>query len=494
VWAVSSPRTYGGWRRARGLGLGGLSGGQTVAALAGAGVLMVGATVDIRLLFVLGPPLAVVLGVMVARVDGVPLAHLAVARVRWRIAVARGWTRLDGGLLVHHPRAWQLPGVLAPMALVGTEDGMGGVYGLVWDRRTGWMTATIRVAATSTWLAGSDSEGWVASWGGWLASLGYLPAVRHVAVTVDAAPDPGMTLADSVLGALDPAAPPAARTLMADLVAAAPASAADVDTRVSITFDPKMIATRPDTVADAAVEISRLLVGLEGQLGGCGVTVLGRADAVEVAGMVRVAFDPSARGQVQRLTEGAARDGRALLRWADAGPVAAVETWDAYRHDSGVSTSWAWREAPRQQVHADVLARLLAPGPWPTRVTMLYRPMSAGAAARLLEQEVTAAHYRAAVKERTGRDASARDSADAVAAAHAAAEEAAGAGVVLMSLYATVTVTDEEELASAVADVEARADTAKIRLRRMYGSQAAGFAATLPCGICPPLLAGRWPH
>ncbi len=489
-----SARTYGGWRRARGLGLGGLSGGQTAAALAIAGVLMVGATIDARLLLFLGPPLIVALGVAVARIDGVPFVHLLAQHVRWRWAVLRGWTRLDGALVVNHPRAWQLPGVLAPVALVDTEDGMGGVYGLVWDRRTGWMTATIRVAATSTWLAGSDADGWVANWGGWLAGLGYVPAVRHVAVTVDAAPDPGTTLADNVFGALDPAAPAAARALMADLVAVAPSSTADVDTRVSITFDPKLLATRPESVADAAVEISRLLAGLEGTLGGCGVTVLGRADAAELAGIVRVAFDPAARGEVARLLEGVARDWRGLLRWADAGPVAAAETWGAYRHDSGISTSWAWREAPRQQVHSDVLARLLAPGPWPTRVTMLYRPLSAGAAARLLEQEVTAAHYRAAVKERSGRDATARDSADAVAAARAAAEEAAGAGVVLMSMYATVTVTDEEELPSAIADLEARADTAKIRLRRAYGSQAAGFAATLPCGICPPLLAGRWPH
>jgi hypothetical protein len=61
-------------------------------------------------------------------------------------------------------------------------------------------------------------------------------------------------------------------------------------------------------------------------------------------------------------------------------------------------------------------------------------------------------------------------------------------------LFVTTTVADERDLGAAVADVEARAESAKIRLRRLWHSQAAGFATTLPCGICPPVLAHIWPH
>lgn len=486
-------RTYGGWRRRRGLGLMGLSTGQTMAVLGAVTFALILATAAPVLLLVVGPLLALGVGLMVARWDGVPLVHRIVGQVRWQIAVARGWTRLTGGVLVEHPRAWQLPGVLAPMVLVDVEDGAGGRFGLVWDRHSGLVTATVRVAATSTWLAGSDADGWVAAWGGWLAGLGYVPAVRWVAVTVDTAPDPGSTLRDRVLGGLDPQAPAAARAIVTDLVAAAPHSAADVDTRISVTFDPRFSPTRPGTVLDTAVEFSRLLDGLEIGLGGCGVTVLGRASAADLAGAVRVAFDPAARGQVGRLLDGTT-PGRELLTWADAGPVAAQETWEAYRHDSGTSTSWGWREAPRQLVHADVLSRLLAPGAWPTRTTMLYRPLAAGAAARLLETEANAASFRAAYRARTGRDTQARDSVDAAAASRAAREEAQGAGVVLMSMYVTTTVLDPADLVKAASDVETRADSAKIRLRRLYGAQAAGFAATLPCGLHPAVLATRWPH
>ncbi len=156
---------------------------------------------------------------------------------------SRGWTRYQAEAAAAHSSAWRLPGVLAPLALLDADDGYGGRYALVLDRRTGTLTAALRVIPASMWLADRhDADRWVANWGGWLASLGYLPMVRHVTVTIDTAPEPGTALADSVAAALDPAAPPAARQIMGQLVAAAPAAAADVDTWVTITFDPRAVA------------------------------------------------------------------------------------------------------------------------------------------------------------------------------------------------------------------------------------------------------------
>ena len=338
-----------------------------------------------------------------------------------------GLDPVPGQVVAEHSPAWRLPGVLAPLALLDAEDGYGGRYGLVLDRRTGMLTATLRVIPASTWLADrQDADTWVANWGGWLASLGYLPAVRHVTVTVDTAPEPGSTLADSVAAALDPAAPLAARQIMGQLVAAAPAAAADVDTRVSITFDPAASPSAPAGLTEAAAEVGRTLHGLESALGTCGVTVLGRATPAEIAGVVRTAFDPAARGEVNRLLAQAG-DGRPVpgLSWAEAGPVGAEEEPGCYRHDSGISLSWSWREAPRQNVTADVLARLVAPGRYPKRVSLQYRPFSAADATRTLEAEVNAAQFRAVYKRRTGRDETARDSYDQARARQAAAEEAA---------------------------------------------------------------------
>jgi len=497
--AGEEPRTYGGWRPRRGLGLFGLSTGQTAAVLGAIAVLLVMLSVAPPAVLVLGPPLLVGTGLLIARWDGVPVTHLILRRWRWWWATGQGWTRSRAGVLVDHPHAWDLPGVLAPLRLVTAADGLGGEFGLVWDRRTGLLTATLRVAATSIWLAGKDGEGWVANWGGWLAGLGLTPAVRHVAVTVDTAPETGSRLREQLAQQVDPAAPPLARALVDELVAVSPAAAADVETRVSISFDPALSPDRPRDLMEAAAEFGRLLTGLESSLGTCGVTVLGRVSAPGLAAAVRQAFDPAARGELRRLaaTDPSAQTGAGTLSWAQAGPVAAEEAWDRYTHDSGVSVSWAWREAPLQAVRATVLARLIAPGRDPKRVTLLYRPLSAAAAARVLEAEVSAAAVRALAQARTGRDTSARDRADAERAARAAREEAIGAGVVLMSLYVTVTVPAEqadEQLRRAVADVESRAGMARIRLRRSYGAQAAGFAVGLPCGISPPTLAGRWPH
>jgi hypothetical protein len=201
-------------------------------------------------------------------------------------------------------------------------------------------------------------------------------------------------------------------------------------------------------------------------------------------GWVRAAFDPAA---APALAAAAPHD----LAWADAAPVAAEERWDSYRCDSGVSVSWGWDEAPRSAVSSDVLTRLIAPGGWPKRVTLLITPMPAARAARELQMQSQAALFRSQVKIRSGREESAREWADRERAMQAAAEEAQGAGVVDIQVYVTTTVGDESLLAAACADVEHRAEESRLRLRRLFGSQSVGFAAGLSCGIKPELLRGR---
>jgi len=489
-------RDYGGWRRRRGIGLFGLGAAGTLAVLGALLALIITATADAGVLPYVAPPVLAAGGLGLTRIGGEPLALAAVRRVRWWHGSARSYTRYRAAVVAEHAPAFRMPGVLAPLTLLDAEDGSGGRYGIVLDRRTGLMTPTLRVIPACMWLADrEDADAWVANWGGWLASLGFLPALRWVTVTIDTAPEPGSTLADTVSAILDPAAPLAARQIMGQLVEAAPAAAADVDTRVSITFDPKASPAAPADLLAAAAEVGRTMHGLESALGACGVTVLGRASVAEIAGAVRTAFDPAARGEVNRILARSPGTGLApQLGWADAGPVGAEEEPGCYRHDSGISVTWAWQEAPRQNVTADVLARLAAPGRYPKRVGLQYRPLPAAQATRVLDAEVNAAQFRALYKRRTGRDETARDSYDQARARQAAAEEAAGAGVCLVCLYVTVTVASAADLPRAVAETEAAAGSSKIRLRRMTYAQAAGWATTLPCGICPADLARRMPR
>ena len=489
-------RDYGGWRRRRGIGLFGLGAAGTLGVLGALLALIITATADAAVLRYVAPPVVAAGGLGLARIGGEPLALAAVRRLRWQYGSARHYTRYRAAVVAGHSPAFRMPGVLAPLTLLDAEDGCGGRYGIVLDRRTGLMTPTLRVIPASTWLASrEDADTWVANWGGWLAGLGSLPAVRWVTVTVDTAPEPGTALADSVAAMLDPASPPAARQIMGQLAQAAPVAAADVDTWVSITFDPKASSAASADLTAAAAEVGRMMHGLESALGTCGVTVAGRASAAEIAGVVRTAFDPAARGEVNRiLAQPCGARPAQTLGWADAGPVGADEEPGHYQHDSGISVTWAWHEAPRQNVTADVLARLVAPGRYPKRVSLQYRPFPAAEAIRVLESEVNAAQFRAIYKRRTGRDETARDSYDTARARQAAAEEAAGAGVCLVSLYVTVTAASPVELPRAAAETEAAAESSRIRLRRMTYAQAAGWAATLPCGICPAELARRMPH
>lgn len=495
--AAQGPRTYGGWRRRRPVGLLGLGPAGTVTLLAAVvGVLSTFSVAPKAALFI-APPVLAGCGISLARVGGVPVATAAAIRVRWWLAVSRDWTSYRAGITAAGPGAYQLPGVLAATMLVSAEDGRGGRYGLVWDRHTGHLTATIKVTPSSPWLADPETaDTWVGGWAAWLASLGYQPSVSWVSVTVETAPEPGTRLQDQVAASCSPDAPQAARDIMTAVAAATPQAAASTAVRVSVTFDPKADPLRPQTLTAAAASCTRTLHGLIPGLGACGVAVDGLATPAEIAGMVRSAFDPASRGEVTRLLDAARRSPSAdpPLTWTDAGPAGAREMSDRYAHDSGISVSWAWSEAPRQAVTSAVLARLAAPAAYAKRLTMQYRALPAAAAARAIESEVNAAQFRATYRNKTGRDATARDHYDSSRAAQAAAEEATGAGVVLLGLYVTVTVTDADSLAAAASMTEAAAEASRIRLRRMYFAQAAGFAASLPCGVCPPQIAGRGPR
>ena len=490
--ATEEIRTYGGWRRAKGIGLFGMSASSTLIVICTVVVVMGVMAISLSAVMYVIVPAAIVVGASVATWDGAPLSHVVIQRLQWWWGSLRGWNSYRSGIVIDHPRAWQLPGVLAPTKLISAEDGFGGYYGVVWNQRRGHFTVTLRCAAATTWLAEcSDADQWVANWGSWLSSLSDRPQVRWVAVTVDTAPDPGSTLRKEVESRLDPDAPAFARKVMADLVHSSPATAADIATLVSITFDPYLMPNKPKSLDDAVAEIGHQMHGLQSALQSCGVTVLGRATAPQLAGLVRTAFDPTSRGEVKRLLSSSTEQQR-LLSWEGAGPVAHEESPNAYRHDSGISVAYGWMQAPRHRVRSEILARLIAPGVYQKRVTLLYDVQAHKESADIAQRQTNVTAFKGAIRARQGREPSARDVVDQQQSQVVANEEAMGASIVNISMYASVTVTDEQDLLAACTDLESRAETASISLRRMSFSQASSFAATLPCGIYPPALASSW--
>src|SRR5258705_5422506 len=111
--STSAPRTYGGWRRSRGMGLMGLGPLQTLLVLAAATLLVIAATVSFTAFAVLAIPCAVVLVGVLARWDGIPLAHGLVVRARWWYATTRGHTSYPARVMVAGAHPLGLPGALA---------------------------------------------------------------------------------------------------------------------------------------------------------------------------------------------------------------------------------------------------------------------------------------------------------------------------------------------------------------------------------------------
>lgn len=488
--SVTIPRTYGNWRKARGFGIGSLGPVETAVLFIAVGVPVFAASFSGTVALALGAIAALVGAAVLIRINGQSASDVVMRRVRFSRGKSAGWTELSGGMLTDHPRREDLPGPMAPVVPLSTDDGRGGKQGLLWDRRTGWLTAVLRVSPVGLELADqSQADSWVANWGAFLADLGYQPLIRHITVSVDTAPSGGATLRDYVAERIDPRAPASARAVMDELAAAAPESSAEVDTRVAITFDPMRANPRPTDLLAAVAEVTRWLPGLESHLGMAGVAVLGRATAEWITGRLRVAYDPASRADVARLRDETANP--ELLLWAEAGPIRARESWDHWRHDSGISVAWAMSEAPRQAVVDRVLVPLLAPGPFARRVSLLYEPFSAGAAADEVEREITNTQVRRAWAAKTKRDETQRDRDDMSRAVQSAREEAEGAGVGRFTLYTSTTVVDEAQLPAATADMEQRAGQCKLRLRQLRGAQSCGFAASLGFGLNPAELSRR---
>ena len=481
------PRTYGNWRKAKGFGIGNLTGRQSLTLFLAVALPIFAVQFSTRAAFILAIPAVLVVAMTVVPVGDSTAGEIVMRRLRFWKGRYEGETELASGVLTDHPRTQDLPGVMAPVVPLDTLDGQGGTQGLLWDRRSGSLTVIFKVSPVGVDLADEgQADTWVASWGAFLAQLGYQPLVKHIAITIDTAPSGGSSVADYVHGRIDPNAPQLARDVLEELVARTPARSADVQSRVAVTFDPNQANPKPESLFAAAAEVTRWLPGLESSLSGVGATVLGRATVSEIISWLRIAYDPASRGEVTRATAE-----QAMLAWHEAGPVRASEHWENWRHDSGVSVSWGLSEAPRQAVTSRVLVPLLSPGPYPRRMTLLYEPFSANAAAEQVEAEINNNRVRSAWAQRTKRDQTQRDADDQVRAVQAAREEAQGAGVGRFSLFVTTTVLDDKQLPSAEADVEQRAGLCKLRLRRLRGSQSAGFAAALGLGINPAELSRR---
>ncbi|MGI8411542.1 MAG: SCO6880 family protein [Solirubrobacteraceae bacterium] len=477
-------RTYGNWRRPQSAGLGRLG-------LIGTTVLMGGVIVMILTEAVLGLlPALVLMGLLVVFLVTLMVRDRHGKTGLQRIAVRAGWwrTRASGahlyrsGPLGYAPwGTFQLPGLAAPSCLSEARDSYDRPFALLHVPATGHYTVVFAAHPDGASLVDQEQvDSWVAGWGEWLASLGEEPGVVAASVTIETAPDTGARLRSEVGAQIDPNAPAVARAVLGEVVQSYPVGSASISAWVALTFTATVrgAARKP---REMARELGAQLPGLTSRLQSSGAGAVRPISAQRLCEVVRTAYEPAAARLIDE-TYAAGRVPR--LEWSDAGPSAAEASWQRYRHDGALSVSWAMSGAPRGEVQSSVLLKLLAPhrGIARKRVTLLYRIMDSGVAAALVEADVRNADFRVASAQRP----TARMLREQRAAHATAEEEARGAGLVDFGMVVTATVLEEDALPDAEAAIDNLAATARITLRRAYGSQDSAFAAGLPLGLVLP--------
>lgn len=407
-----------------------------------------------------------------------------------RTANRAGWWRARGtGANVYRSgplgrTEWgtcQLPGLAARSDLSEHTDSYGRRFGMVHMPQTNTFTVTIASAPSGEGLVDEHQvDLWVARWGHWLAELSDEPGLECASVTIETAPDSGTRLRTEVERHLDPNAPPFALAAVREAVETYPAGSSTVRAYVALSYNASLgNGAPPRKASQVARDIATRLPSLTQALQSTGAGAAKPMNAQELCEVVRAAYDPASATVI----DDARMEGRDTgLSWDDVGPAAHQASWDAYRHDSGYSMTWAMTRAPRGIVYSNVLSRLLQPNHafHRKRVTWLYRPVDSGTAADLVEKDVATADFNVSAEAPrvTARSALAQQ-----AAKRTAAEEAVGAGLTNFGALVTVTIDDPARAAEASAVVDSLAPTARLRLRRQYGSQDSAFAAALPIGL-----------
>jgi hypothetical protein len=487
--AVAEPtpraRTYGNWRRPASAGIAGMG-------ALGTGLMMGGLVVMIIALMIGGIVPAIVVSLMV----GVGLLMLTTKDKHGKSALQRmstriGWQRAK---MARHNiyrsgpvgrTAWgkfQLPGLLAASQLSEFQDSYGRPFALLHYPSTRHYTVVINAEPDGASLVDEDQvDVWVAHWGQWLASLGHEPGIIAASVTVESAPDTGTRLRREVMQSMQEGTPPISRAMLTEVVQTYPEGSALVSARVALTFRGVDRSGKKRNEEDMGRELASRLPALTQSLNSTGAGAARPVTAQELCETVRIAFDPASAVLIDEArSQGLAPD----LSWTDVGPAAAQAYWDKYRHDSAWSMTWMMTQAPRGEVFSSVLSQLVGPHPDidRKRVTLLYRPLDAATAARMVEADKRNASFRATASSRP----SARSMAEARAAERTAQEEARGAGLVNFGMVVTGTVMTVEQIPDMVAAVDNLGATARVLLRPAYGSQDSAFAAALPLGLVLP--------
>jgi hypothetical protein len=230
--------------------------------------------------------------------------------------------------------------------------------------------------------------------------------------------------------------------------------------------------------AGAVTVLMRELTALSEHLLRAEVVVRGALSPRLLARAIRLGFCPDDRPRLDRL--GGGDPERAGSAPANAGPMAAEESWRHYRSDDALHSTYWIAEWPRVEVGADFLLPFLLGGTTRRTMAVVMEPLDPARALRSAENARTNEISDDELRARMGFLATARRRRQQQALVEREQELAEGHSGVRFSGYVTVSASREDELAAAMAEIEQSAQMARLELRPLLGEQAVGFTYTLP--------------
>lgn len=384
-------------------------------------------------------------------------------------------SRIPGG-------RYQLPGLLSRTAAYVGIDRHGNEFGMIHNPDKSQYTVVFdALPGGDEAIPQHEKDLYTADWGVYLSDLGLPGDIVGAVVVVENIPATGLRLARRAEHELVPSAPPLAAEFIRQSSVRMPSGKHRVLARLAITFKAttRERAKDPD---EMATELGRRLPDLYESLASAGVDSQPMT-AAEITATACRSYNPSTENDFEELDIAGLDHG---IDWEDAGPGRAKDEWDHYTHDGGVSVVWEMAAPPESVFTDTVLKPLLQPHDdlFRKRLTLIYRPYSAGDAAKKVDKQHRDALH--AINSRGDKIISAGSQKRHDIADQARREMTAGAGFERYSALLTITVGHKDEIGNAAAVTESLAARARLRLRRAYGFQDAAFAAGLGLGVLLP--------
>ncbi|WP_043738536.1 MULTISPECIES: SCO6880 family protein [Nocardia] len=476
-------RMYGRWERPRSAGFFGLTWGVSMVGLGLVITIMAGFLISrsLSVAAVLVVVAAAVFAPLAVTINGRTGWELALLRVQFATARARGEHLYRAGRFARIPGIAKLPGLLADSSLSEYETAGGRRFAMLHIRRSDHYAVVLRVVPRGKELVDQPQiDAWVEGYGHFLATQSRGGEVVAVTAVLDNVVETRLRQAREVTRLVREQAPEFAQAVMREAAADLGGVGVRIEARIAITYRAigKGRVRRDD--AEQAREIGQRLQGVLSQLARAGLPAT-PLQAWEVLALVRTRYDLASQRDVEAA-------GASLLEtqsWDSVGPIAHVDRWDHYVHDGARSITWEMDAAPRGAVMETVLEELLRPrADVPRkRVALFYRLHSAAEATSLVDSD-----FRDAIAaEQTERGIASASARIRVGNTQAAREEQArGAGLTRFGALVTVTDHLDGDLPGIEASVKAMSAASRLSVRRCYGSQAASFAASLGIGLILP--------